>query len=160
MMESQHMTQQTFAQFIEMSPASLSSIFNGRTKPTLNTVEAIRNKIPSISLDWLLYGKGPMFLDEVSAGAPSSMNSGDLVLDFGMDMDAPAANPSANASDARPSQQRFPSSYPPADLSSASGSHRAAAAPEIKIVERAPRQVTEIRVFFDDQTYESFVPKK
>ena len=40
-MESQHMTQQTFAQFIQISPASLSSIFNDRTKPTLAIVEAI-----------------------------------------------------------------------------------------------------------------------
>ena len=40
-MESKHMTQQVFAQFIEMSPASLSSIFSGRTRPTLNIVEAI-----------------------------------------------------------------------------------------------------------------------
>ena len=42
LMESQHMTQQTFADFIGISSASLSSIFNGRTKPTLNTVEAIK----------------------------------------------------------------------------------------------------------------------
>ena len=45
-MESQHMSQQTFALSIGMSPASLSSIFNGRTKPTLNIVEAIKDKIP------------------------------------------------------------------------------------------------------------------
>ncbi len=56
-MESQHMTQQTFAQSIGMSPASLSSIFNGRTKPTINIVEAIKNKIPKISTDWLMFGK-------------------------------------------------------------------------------------------------------
>ena len=45
-MESQHMTQQVFAQFLEISPASLSSIFNDRTKPTLQIVEAIKRKIP------------------------------------------------------------------------------------------------------------------
>ena len=42
-MESQHMTQKTFASFIDMSEGSLSSIFNGRTKPTLNIVDAIKN---------------------------------------------------------------------------------------------------------------------
>ena len=66
-MESQHMTQQTFAQFIQMSPASLSSIFNGRTKPTLTIVEAIKNRIPSLSLEWLLSGTGPMYMDQASA---------------------------------------------------------------------------------------------
>jgi len=61
-MESQHMTQQTFAQFIGMSPALLSSIFNERTKPTINIVEAIKNKIPRISTDWLMFGVGDMYV--------------------------------------------------------------------------------------------------
>ena len=60
-MESQHMTQQSFAQFLGMSPAILSSIFNGRTKPTLNTVDAIKVKIPTINTDWLIFGHGDMF---------------------------------------------------------------------------------------------------
>lgn len=34
-MESQQMTQQEFADFIHISPASLSSIFTGRTRPTI-----------------------------------------------------------------------------------------------------------------------------
>ena len=52
-MESQHMTQQVFAEFIQIAPATLSSIFTGRTRPTLTIGEAIKNKIPSISTDWL-----------------------------------------------------------------------------------------------------------
>jgi DNA-binding XRE family transcriptional regulator len=66
-MESQHMTQQVFAQFIKISPATLSGIFNGRTNPSLNIVEAIKNSLPSISTDWLLFGNGPMYID-VSKG--------------------------------------------------------------------------------------------
>ena len=57
-MESQHMTQQVFASFIGVSPGTLSSIFTGRTNPTLNIVESIKTKIPSISSDWLLFGHG------------------------------------------------------------------------------------------------------
>lgn len=63
-MDSQHMTQQNFADFIGVSSASLSNIFNGRQKPTLNTVEAIRTKFSKLSLDWLMYGQGPMFKDQ------------------------------------------------------------------------------------------------
>ena len=65
-MESMHMTQQVFAQFIEMSPASLSSIFNGRTRPTLNIVEAIKKKIPDINTDWLMFGSGSMYVQQGS----------------------------------------------------------------------------------------------
>ncbi len=75
LMESQHMTQQTFSDFIGISSASLSSIFTGRTKPTLNTVEAIRSKFTKINLDWLMYGQGPMFKDQVTeSGADGSTN--------------------------------------------------------------------------------------
>ena len=31
--------------------------------------------------------------------------------------------------------------------------------PDVRYVERPPRQITEIRVYFDDLTYETFVPK-
>ena len=75
------MTQQTFSDFIGISSASLSSIFTGRTKPTLNTVEAIKSKFTKINLDWLLYGQGPMFKNQTaesnsSTGEAATMTPG------------------------------------------------------------------------------------
>ena len=61
-MEDQHMTQQVFADFLQQSPATLSSIFNGRTRPTLQVIDAIKSKIPDISIEWLLYGTGDMYI--------------------------------------------------------------------------------------------------
>ena len=61
LMESLHMTQKTFAEFLGISPASLSSIFNGRTNPSTGITMAIRSKIPDISLDWLMFGEGSMY---------------------------------------------------------------------------------------------------
>lgn len=43
-MEEQHMSQQVFADFVGLSAATLSSLFNGRTRPTLNIVEAIKKE--------------------------------------------------------------------------------------------------------------------
>ena len=85
-------------------------------------------------------------LDDTTA--PSTGQSmGEQMLDFGEQDQNSAANPS----------QQYP----------ASGSNRVGSVPqrqilkpEVKIVERPPRQITEIRVYFDDLTYESFVPKK
>ena len=86
-MESQHMSQQTFANFIGMSAASLSSIFNNRTKPTLNTVEAIKSKMPRLSTDWLMFGRGSMFIDDTPTTDPSPAEDTDMgsehVADFG-----------------------------------------------------------------------------
>ena len=58
------MTQQVFADYIGLAPATLSSIFNGRTRPTLNVVEALKRKIPNINFDWLMLGVGPMYIDQ------------------------------------------------------------------------------------------------
>lgn len=146
-MEAQHMTQQTFANFIGINAASLSSIFNERTRPTLNIVEAIKSKIPNLNTDWLMFGHGQMFNDEKAAG--DGQHSDDVTAD-GM-------SPSYT-------DGRMP------DLFSGSGeagvSHQqvrgyiSGIRPEVRYVERQQRQITEIRVYFDDLTYESFVPKK
>lgn len=146
-MEAQHMTQQTFANFIGMSPASLSSIFNDRTKPTLNTVEAIKSKIPNLSTDWLMFGYGSMFKNDNADNAGVANDDGGMrseqSLDFG-----------DGAQDLFSQQAR--SSYQSANNRVADSSVRT----EIKHVERPQRQITEIKIYFDDLTYETFVPKK
>ena len=150
LMEAQHMTQQTFSDFIGISSASLSSIFNGRTKPTLNTIEAIRSKFTKISLEWLMYGVGPMFKDEVKS-APSDNDGGtrhqesamEGQIDFGGMPSAPS-HPSYGTD----------SAYVPQ-----SGTAHASKM-DVKYVDKPQRQITEIRIFFDDQTWQSFVPKK
>ena len=82
-MEEQHMSQQVFADFIGLSPATLSSIFTGRTRPTLNVVEAIKNKLPAISTDWLLMGIGNMYVSTPSDVGDVTLNSpGEPMLDF------------------------------------------------------------------------------
>ena len=144
-MESQHMTQQTFAQFVEMSPASLSSIFNGRTKPTLNIVEAIKQKIPAISTDWLMFGRGQMYTDEVPKNEnPAATDSGQQNVEPRLDF-APSSTTLPVSEDSRPTPHF---SMPKMEQA------------VLKNIDKKQRQITEIRIFFDDQTWETFVPKK
>lgn len=147
-MEDQHMTQQVFADFLQQSPATLSSIFNGRTRPTLNIVEAIKVKIPNISTEWLLWGTGDMYIshpDEAQV-APSDIPLAGQEQMINFDSPAPVGQP-VNAS--APVFQHGVKSTHPEFLRE-----------EIKIVDKEPRRVTEIRVYYDDQTYETFVPAK
>lgn len=147
-MESQHMSQQTFANFIGMSAASLSSIFNNRTKPTLNTVEAIKSKMPRLSTDWLMFGRGSMFIEDNPAKDQAKSESADMpneqIGDFGGDMPDLFGNNVSGPSAQQPMHRHAEN----------------VVRPEIKYIERPQRQITEIRVYFDDLTYESFVPKK
>lgn len=115
-MESQNMTQQEFADFVHISPASLSSVFTGRTRPTLAIVEAIKGALPDISTDWLMFGSGNMWLsvntyyNNVSAGNEQGETEGgssvsnpphrdmgegaSAVLDFGGALPASSPSPS------------------------------------------------------------------
>ncbi len=146
-MEAQQMTQQSFANFIGLSTASLSSIFNDRTKPTLNTVEAIKKKFPNINIGWLMFGEGSMYDDE-------NKGSDRVAEDNGSRDNEQSLNFASESNDLfnRPAESRE-TSLPPRQV------HREVKT-EIKYIEKPQRQITEIRVYFDDLTYESFVPKK
>lgn len=154
-METKHLTQQNFADLLHISPASLSSIFNDRTKPTLNHVDAIVKGFPNVNLQWLLYGEGKMFQDADAAkgqdSSPSNADTGfansptesSLMFDFSEGSSVPS--------------QTYNS---PEYSRPARGNGFVQEREVVKYVDKPQRQITEIRIFFDDQTWETFVPKK
>jgi transcriptional regulator with XRE-family HTH domain len=153
-MESQHMTQQVFADYIGQSPATLSSIFNGRTRPTLNIVEAIKKKIPDISTDWLMFGSGNMFLSDQSG------DSTPLNTDYqGNGTPLFPQNPMLDFENSPvPTPQNAPSQYP--NSNSVKSTRPEIVTQEVKFIDKPQRRIMEIRVFYDDQTFDTFVPSK
>ncbi len=150
-MEDKHMTQQVFADFLQQSPATLSSIFNGRTRPTINIIEAIKSKIPDISTEWLLFGSGDMYIAHPAETADSDLEAPSRTSEPMINFDAPLPETSpirSSDSSARSYQHGVISTRPEMVRE------------EIKIIDKEPRKVTEIRVYYDDQTYETFVPAK
>ena len=153
-MESQHMTQQVFAEFIGVGAATLSSIFNDRTRPTLNIVEAIKKKIPNISTDWLMFGSGDMYLSEnptPNAGSESGFQSADNrqvgyspMFDF-------------NETSSPTPQSSFLQSQ---NVNSVKSTRSENDRLEVKLIDKPQRKIVEIRVFYDDQTFDTFEPKK
>ena len=153
-MESQHMTQQVFADFIGLAPATLSSIYNERTRPTLSVVEAIKKKIPNISTDWLMFGTGEMYIssstpaDSLLSAEERGVNGGQIVQSPMLDFDQPQS----------PTPQQGPQA--PYSFNSVKSTRPEIERTEVKIIDKPQRRVTEIRVFYDDQTWECFVPVK
>ena len=144
------MTQQVFADYIQQSPATLSSIFNGRTRPTLNIVEAIKKKIPNISTDWLMFGAGEMYLPQNEASdQEENASNGPLQIQNPMlDFDAiPSPTPQNGV------QQ-------PSNSNSVRNTRLDLERSEIKTIDKPQRRITEIRVFYDDQNWETFIPQK
>lgn len=148
-MEAQHMSQQVFADFIGTTPATLSGIFNDRTRPTINIVESIKKKIPDINTDWLLFGHGSMYkvadddAEAVMVNSDDSQNFHESMFDFPTTPSGIKNNVHAGAmsNGVRSTRQ---------DLMRE----------DLKNFDKPMRRVTEIRVYYDDQTWESFIPSK
>ena len=168
-METYHLTQQQFAQKLGLGAATISSIFTGRTKPTNNHVQAIHKEFPEISTNWVLFGEGEMLISEHPAAASDSpagesgggeemgFNLGEGSVAFSPDMDSPSLFPeiaipssASSASTSSYARSQSPAAISPAALK--------AQLQMVQMAERAPRKIKEIRVFFDDGTFEVFSP--
>ena len=187
-MEDQHLNQQNFAQLIGKSTATLSSIFNDRTKPSLDIVDAIKKKLPQVNLEWLLYGIPPMYINKVEgAQAGASVRGENGADEDSLDMYGGAVGVAGTGASAAgmggshggtggaggmveptldfggSEESDSPTSPSPFDQPQTHGVKRTPkniANAAVKYVDKPQRKITEIRIFYDDQTWETFVPKK
>lgn len=139
LMESNHMTQKVFAQYTGISEASLSGVFNGRTKPSLSMVESIHERMPNVSVDWLMFGSGEMYASQAEA--------------------APADAPTLFGDDGQSSDDATVATIQPATELITPSSNAQQQKTVVKFVDKPQRRITEIRIFYDDQTWETFVSK-
>lgn len=153
-MESKHMTQKVFAQFTGINEGTLSLLLRDKAQPTLKIYESIHRHFPDISMEWLFDGTGQMYNKDASdAVGGTSPADGSVAASV--------------VGSAHPSSASSPSSPVSTPLFQESGMQGNGAASQgrniektvVKYVDKPQRKITEIRVFFDDQTWESFVPK-
>jgi transcriptional regulator with XRE-family HTH domain len=167
-MKAKGMTQQEFANATGISPAGLSNIFNGRTNPTYGHLSKIHESFPDVNISWLFFNEGEMF-------SPAAPNSAD-----GEGKTPPAGGGATGTPpSSTPAVEGSIVGYPEgleytlgaASTSEISRSGRAVSptgdplpAREtireiVKYTDKPQRKITEIRIFFDDGTYETFGPK-
>lgn len=146
LMDRMGMTQKSFAQALNLSEATLSGIFNERNKPTLATVHAIHNRFPEVSVQWLMFGNGEMLTGESGDSSADARRASEAVdnvrssvpndMQGGIDGDlfsTVVAKDDLSVHE-QPSQIRYIEKY----------------------IDKPQRKITEIRIFFDDGTYETF----
>ena len=145
-MQKEEMSSVQFAEKIDISPSSLSHILNGRNKPSLEVVMKIHKACTYVNLLWLLYGEGEMENQENVPVPEDSAISGMMM--YG---ESPifASNGTEDGENRKEMQLKSPV-FAPKEI----------VREEVKYVEKPARKITEIRIFFDNGTYETFRPDK
>ena len=145
-MQKEEMSSVQFAEKIDISPSSLSHILGGRNNPSLDVVTKIHMACNYVNLPWLLYGEGTMEVQQEMSGEAETGISGLSLYD-----ESPFFAP--DGTDERENRKEMPLQTPifaPKEI----------VREEIKYVEKPARKITEIRIFFDNGTYETFRPEK
>lgn len=145
-MQKEEMTAAQFAEKIGLSPSSLSHILNGRNNPSLDVVMKIHKACNYVNLPWLIYGEGEM---EWKAEAPKQEEtgiSGMALFDESTFFTPEGTEELENRKEMAPKTPV----YAPKEI----------VREEIKYIEKPARKITEIRIFFDNGTYETFRPDK
>ena len=145
-MQKEEMSAVQFAEKIEISPSSLSHILNGRNKPSLEVVMKIHKACTYVNLLWLLYGEGEME-NQDNAPVPEDSDISGMMM-YG---ESPifTSNGTEDGENRKEMQLKTPV-FAPKEI----------VREEVKYVEKPARKITEIRIFFDNGTYETFRPDK
>lgn len=141
-MQKEGLTNAEFAEKLGISNSSLSHIFSGRNNPSLDMVMRIHKTCPYVNLNWLLYGEGEMEgkkkeIASISMQTPISENT-EITDNMLQDSKSIVENPSDNYV------------FPPKDT----------VTERVKYIEKPHPKITEIRIFFDNGTFEVFKPEK
>lgn len=139
-MELKNMDRTTFAQAIGMSQSNLSHLLGGRNDPSLNTILQVHDAFPEIDIDWLIYGKGN--------GPAFSANNTVQDLDI--------FDQTTKGSDTSDSREAADTSRPQHSI----GDERQHIIERhhVEYIEKPQRKIVEIRIFYDDNTFDVFFP--
>lgn len=147
-MERSGMAPGAFAESIGIQQSTLSHILNGRNNPSLDVIMKVHQKYSDVKLEWLLYGQGTMSSEQQPSATSPRMDSDYLPSLFD---ENPIIAP--NQPNEQNNRKEMTLETPKNDI-------KEVVKQEIRYIERPPRKITEIRIFFDDNTYETFRGEK
>jgi transcriptional regulator with XRE-family HTH domain len=67
LIKAKNLTAAQFADEIGVQKSGVSHILSGRNNPSLDFVQKILIRFPELSTEWLIFGRGPMMLNDIPA---------------------------------------------------------------------------------------------
>ena len=145
-MEREKVPPRVFAETIGVQQSTLSHILNDRNKPSLEVVMKVHQTYNYVNLEWLLYGRGEMLASAEESSLASS--NGDYQPSL-FDENSLFTPERPVSPEYRKENEVKTPLYSPKEI----------VREEIKYVEIPAKKITEIRIFFDNGTYETFKPE-
>lgn len=145
-MDREKLTAGAFAESIGVAQATISHILGERNKyPSTEVILRLHQRYSDINLEWLLTGNGEMSKDSSSSTA--------TYPDFDYPLFAENAENPSNGTDKTENRKEIA-------LGTPQNSPNNIVRQEVIYKEKPAKKITEIRIFFDDNTYEIFKPEK
>ena len=146
-MDREKLTAGAFAESIGVAQATISHILGPRNKyPSTEVILRLHQRYNDINLEWLLTGQGEM------SNTPSDSDSS---IESGFDYPLFAENSVNPSKETGPAENRKEIA-----LETPVNATKEIVKQEIIYKERSPRKITEIRIFFDDNTFSVTVKSK
>lgn len=143
-MDREKLTAGAFAESIGVAQATISHILGPRNKyPSTEVILRLHQRYNDINLEWLLTGDGEM------SNSPNSSIESEFDYPLFAENSINPSEESASVKNRKEIASESPANTP-----------KEVVKQEIIYKERPPRKITEIRIFFDDNTYETFKPEK
>ena len=128
-----------FAEEIGVQPSGISHIISGRNNPSLDFVIKMLHKYPTLSADWLLFGRGSMYkyVDQPSLFEEEPENIASKVLkeESGVKVQPLTLSPSEQPENGPQKEER---DYDPQD--------------------DAERRLIKVLFFYSDKTFTEYLP--
>ncbi len=142
-MEIEHLTPTRFADRLQINRAVISHILNGRNNPSLDVVTKILGEMDYLNPEWLLNGTGSIYKEGIDPDA--IVKEPDL---FHQDEREQGGSVEA----ANNAQERSFKLPPIADKSA----EMKQVTPKMTV----DKKITQIIIYYDDNTFETFVPPR
>ena len=138
LMERENITPKMFAETIGVQQSTLSHILNDRNKPSLDFILKVHQIYNYVNLEWLLYGKGEIQNRQTNLEEKEKDSSNQST-----NVSLPLFNENQKKNtDEYSKQYKIVNNQ----IITGTGKHI--------------KKITEIKIFFDDNTYETFKPEK
>lgn len=140
-MENENLTPAKFADRLQINRAVISHILNGRNNPSLDVVMKILNDMNYINPEWLINGVGLMYKD-------------------GIDVDSIPKEPDLfNQNEKKPDHSSVESEFSTEnEVKTHQKSIQSSDSKQIESIKIADKKITQLIIYYNDNTFETFVP--